>query len=200
MRLFVALEPEKEVLDALQNLQQEAKEQLPQHSVSDERKATAEHIRTAHSPWRMIDGDKMHLTLQFLGGNITHHKIEEIKPELQKIEHPSFEIECRGVGAFAHAQGAKILWAGAKSEGLEGLVQKVRQGMRNIGIEEDNPFSPHITIARCKFPSNISEFVQKNQDRLWHDKKWKVDSFSLIESVHVLGGHEYQELQKYRLL
>lgn len=200
MRLFVAIEPPIEVLKSLQNLQIEARREFPEYEEADEIKATDTHFRTPHSPWRYPDIDKMHLTLQFLGDGITHHRSDDIIEALKKIEYEQFEIECTGVGAFPKANSAKVLWVGVKSDKLSLLASEVNKNVSSLGLIPDREFSPHITIARCKFPSDISKFVEENANKVWHEERWSVESFSLVESVYVLGGYEYQTLQKYSLI
>ena len=200
MKLFVALVPPKEVVNCIQNLQVDAKRGLPAHLVSDERKTTGEHFRVPHSPWRMAEVQKLHLTLRFLGDEVTHHKSDDIMRALGEIKHSPFDIECAGIGGFPKENGAKVLWAGAKSNEMRALAKKIDGKMGEIGFGEQSTFSPHITIARCKFPSGISDFLQKNRERVWCPQKWRAESFSLIESVHVLGGHEYKTLQSYSLI
>lgn len=199
MRLFVALVPSQQIGVSLQNLQAEARGSLPRHSHSDERKADADRILTPHSPWRLSRAEDMHLTLEFLGDGITHHKSDNICAALEEIKYHAFEAECAGVGAFPSKETARAVWAGVACKELEELALQVRKKMREVGFAEDRPFSPHITIARCKFPSNVTEFVNKNSEKRWHDGRWKVDSFSLIESVHTLGGREHNEIRKFML-
>ena len=198
--MFVALTLPDEIVRSLQNLQVEAKRMLPVHSISDEIKATADNFRTPHSPWRLCDTNNLHLTIEFIGDRITHHKYDEIASELSKISHEKFSIKCSGVGAYPNPDGARVLWAGAESKSLDELAKKVAQNIAKTGILPDKPFSPHITVARCKFPSNVSDFVRTHEETEWHNGEWRVDSFSLFESVHALGGQEYCELKRYPLV
>ncbi|MFH0927016.1 MAG: RNA 2',3'-cyclic phosphodiesterase [Candidatus Micrarchaeota archaeon] len=200
MRLFVGIVPPEGVVGSLQNLQVEAKKLLPEHSITDERKATPEHFRIPHSPWRLSKKDSLHLTLQFLGDGISHHRCDEIAAALSKVGQEKFEVECYGAGAFPSPQAARVLWAGAKSLELSDLAREVNSQMGKVGFAAGKPFSPHISIARCKFPSNVSEFARAYADKEWHGQKWAVDSFSLIESIITFGGHEYNQIRKYQLL
>jgi len=200
MRLFAAIEPPDKILKSLQNLQVEARRMWPAHTVGDERKATPDSFLTPHSPWKLTDSDSLRFTLQFLGDRITHHKCDEIVTALSKIEQSPFSIECTGAGAFPNPSGAKILWAGVKSPQLEELAKKVAGGIAGVGILQDKKFSPHITIARCKFPSNVSDFVNSHSRDEWSKEPWNLDSFCLFESVHTLGGHEYSVVKNYRLV
>ncbi|MFH1306648.1 MAG: RNA 2',3'-cyclic phosphodiesterase [Candidatus Micrarchaeota archaeon] len=216
MRVFVAIKAPEEVLNKLQELQEKAMERSarPAH---DEENRLAENgsIRIPKSRWRATAREKMHLTIQFLGNDVKIHEIERIKKALEeatgeirasvcgeleegKKEIKAFNIRCAGVGAFPKAKRASVLWAGVQGEELINAAEIIRKKLKEAGFGADKKFSPHITFARCKFPSNVEEFVEENKEFRWFEEEWKVDGIELIESVHSLGGYEYKRIGEYK--
>jgi 2'-5' RNA ligase len=225
MRLFVAVYPEKSVREGLEHLQKEALGAHPAPKLEDGDTMTLEGVlRPAKSPWRVTDGEQLHLTLQFLGDDITVHKAEEIEKTLENVIHSpgrsmaavnhspdkanaamektiihSFDMSCVGIGAFPSPKRATVLWAGVRCAEVERLAKAVADALAPLGLRPDKPFAPHITFARSKHPHDVSEWVEKQKEMVWSQTGWKVDKFYLTESQTMLGGHEHRILKEYRL-
>ncbi len=202
MRLFVAIHPPPAVLADLRKLQHELMAgQEPISHKEGNRLSDEGVIRPQRLPWKETRAEQMHLTLEFLGNDITIHKAEEIRQKLHEVEPLAapFELVCIGAGAFPNAARAQVAYASVEAQELEQLVGGVERALLPLGIRRDKPFRPHITIARSKWGQNASEWVAEYGKRVWSNAEWAVPSFSLMESAAELGGHEHRVVEKYFL-
>lgn len=200
MRLFIAIQPDEKILSSLKSFQQRAisfsPAPRPHEAIPLSKEGVLLHQK---SPWR--PANDMHVTLQFLGNDVTLHQSSEIKKALADAcaqIHP-FDMDCTGAGAFPNSKNARILYAGISSPSLMQCAKIVNEKLSSTGFKPDKPFSAHVTLARTKFIQNAELFVNEYNSIKWHDEKWHVDSISLIESVTELGGYEYKTLETYRL-
>ncbi|MFH1095237.1 MAG: 2'-5' RNA ligase family protein [Candidatus Micrarchaeota archaeon] len=110
-----------------------------------------------------------------------------------------FSIECVGVGAFPSPSRASVIWAGVRGEGLERLAGAIGASLAPIGFPPDRPFHSHITLLRSKFAQDARALIAPFENARWSARPWRADSFSLMDSREVLGGHEHEELARYPL-
>ena len=80
--------------------------------------------------------DQVHITLRFIGD---------------------------GVGAFPREDRPSVVWVGASPrKELALLADRIGRNLDDAGIPYDRkPFKPHITIARCKGPADLSAFFDR---------------------------------------
>ncbi len=205
MRLFVAIHPPPEVIEDLVRMQKELLASQPEFSTAEMNRLGKEGIiRPQKLPWKPTDKDQLHITLQFLGSDVTLHEMEGIKNALHAAGKnnppvPPFELKMIGAGAFPLPARAQVAFAAVKSKELGRLAEEVERALAPLGIKRDKPFAAHITIARCKFPLDAKEWVAEHEGKAWSEKKWRADGFSLMESTPSLGGHEHQRVEEYML-
>lgn len=122
MRLFVAIELNREMKRQLLNIQ----EQLRRLGV-----------RGNYTP-----PENLHLTLAFIGDYPESDSVLEV---LESLCFEPFELHLRGLGSFG-----ELWWAGLEeSEELSSLVRQLRQKLAQAGIPFDKKkFLPHITLVR----------------------------------------------------
>ena len=105
-----------------------------------------------------IEGNKMHITVRFIGET---DKEKEIVEKLKKIRFGKFRCKVLGVGVFPSEHYVRVVWAAVESNGaLEGLAKAVNDELKGFGIS-DKRFSTHITIARVKGKVDFTEFIKK---------------------------------------
>lgn len=122
MRLFIAINLNDEMKDALIDIQH----------------AMREHgVRGRETP-----PDNMHLTLAFIGD---HDDPSYVKEVVQSIDFSPFDMRLSGIGAFGD-----LWWAGIEdSEPLRSVAKRLRRALADADIPFDRKkFSPHITIIR----------------------------------------------------
>ncbi len=136
MRLFIAIE-------------------LPE-AIKTEIARVQERLRKggATASWTRPEG--IHLTLKFLG------EVEESKAA---GIFAALEAGCRGTapvrigiagaGAFPNLKAPRVLWLGVRGDvdRLAALHAAVEDAVERLGFDrETRKFSPHLTLARIKFP------------------------------------------------
>lgn len=126
---------------------------------------------------RWVPAEQIHLTLAFLG-EVEDIFVERLTGNLASIHAPGFELCFSGTGCFPNRSRPRVLWIGLEPEPrLQALASKVREAAlaREI-LQEERPFSPHITLARIMLsPSReFDAFLDQN-------KKLKLPSFSVRE-------------------
>ena len=202
MRLFVAIHPPEGVLADISRLQAELMaSQAAIHPKDGNRLGDDGVIRPQRLPFKPTREDQIHLTLQFLGNDITIHQAEEIRQKLKEVGplFPPFLLNCAGAGAFPSPARAQVVFAAVESPSLAPLADAMERALASIGLKLDTPFKPHITIARSKWGQDAGAWVAAHEGKVWSSAEWKVDGFSLIESSAELGGHEHRTVERYVL-
>ena len=122
MRLFIAIQFDRQVLNALTHFQDELKKCAV---IGNYTKA-----------------DNLHLTMAFIG---EYNDPDEVLTAMKTVTFKPFEIELDGYGRFG-----EIFWAGISGEKkLTSLANQLRQALSDADIPYDKKsFRPHITLIR----------------------------------------------------
>jgi RNA 2',3'-cyclic 3'-phosphodiesterase len=100
--------------------------------------------------WRFADAGGWHVTLAFLGatpaasvGSLVHSVADAVR------YLAPFEVATGGLGGFPSRRHARVLWYGVADprHQLRDLARVVKAA---VGLEDDTPFRPHITLARAR--------------------------------------------------
>jgi len=130
MRTFVAVEIDNDsILQKIKSMQE---------SVSFEAK-----------PVRI---DQIHFTLQFIG-EINQEKVELVKQALMTLSFSKFELTIMHSGAFPNPKKPRVVWLGVDKNGgekISSLANDVNKVLGTIGLKNEKPFKPHLTIFRVK--------------------------------------------------
>ena len=183
MRLFVAIAPPAAALTELT-------------VVVDPLRLRAPHLRwTSREAW--------HLTLAFLG-EVDEARVPELSIRLGRAagRHPPQRLAIAGGGAFPSATRARVVWAGfsADDQALGALAASVAAGARRAGApppDEGRKYRPHLTLARCKAPANVSSLTQELAG--FSGTPWVADSIHLIRSKLSPGPPTYEDLGSWPL-
>ncbi len=164
MRLFIAIQFDDEILDALTGFQSELREQgVKGNFTSDE---------------------NLHLTLAFIGDC---NDPDAVLDAMEASNFRPFDISLDGVGHFGD-----LFWMGlADNPALHAYVKRLRHCLADAGIPFDKKrFSPHITLIRragYKYEEEIPVYdVPKG--------RMKVESISLMRSDRGKHGMIYTEI------
>ncbi len=153
---------------------------------------------------KWIKKESLHITLKFLG-NQSPQKVENVIISLMPLgDHcKPFEIAIKNLGAFPNQHKPRVIWLGIKAVPSELFFQThtwIEDQLDRIGFEkEQRKFSPHLTLARIKFPidsSRLWEFVRENPFRA---QSFYVNEIVLMRSILKSSGAEYSQIQKYPL-
>lgn len=164
MRLFIAIQFEEKILDALEDFQDDMRAQG----------VTGNYTRR----------ENLHITLAFIGD---YGNTDKVLDAVEQADFRPFDISLEGVGAFG-----ELFWAGiAENPELTGYVKRLRRELAAQGIPYDKKkFSPHITLIRKVSYRNgkaipVSEALKGSM---------RVTRVSLMKSERGKQGMIYTEL------
>ena len=187
MRIFIAIDIDKEIKSALGNLQQQLQSKV------DVRKSDVKWVRP----------DNIHLTLKFLG-EVEDKRIAEVCNIVKNVasQHLSFELEMKTVGCFG-GKSPKVLWVGL-GEGKGDLCRLQKEIEKQLLLagwdEEKRGFSGHLTLCRIRNPRAAAKLAQVSED--YKDFKLGIlpaDSIKVYQSQLMPTGPIYTVLGDYKL-
>ncbi len=122
MRLFIAIQPDRQMKDALRAVQNE--------------------LRRRGVEGNYTRAENLHLTLAFIG---EYPDPDAVLEAMGKLKFEPFGLRLAGLGAFG-----ELWWAGLEeSDALDMLVRRLRRTLAESGIPFDRKaFRPHITLIR----------------------------------------------------
>ncbi len=166
MRLFIAIQLNRKMKNALSDLQ--------------------DRLRREGVRGNFTRRENLHITLAFIG---EYPDKDEVIDVLERISFVPFRISLDGIGSFG-----SLWWAGIRgSRDLANLANQLRRALAAAGIPFDRKrFSPHITLIRkpvCRSGS-IPEEVLQDLPRA----EMTVDHISLMRSDRGKQGMIYTEL------
>ncbi|GGD12328.1 RNA 2',3'-cyclic phosphodiesterase [Nocardioides daphniae] len=143
--------------------------------------------RRAAADFRWTAPDQVHLTLAFVG-DLAERRLDDLVERLERAagRRRTVETAITGGGAFPHVAGAKVLWAGLDLDEDDAVeVRRMADGARaaanRAGAAVDGQrFRPHLTVARCGRPTEVSDWVRLLDT--YRGPAWTIDTFTLVES------------------
>ncbi len=165
-------------------------------------------LREELPPARWVSGANRHLTLAFLG-TVEARDLKELDVALAPVfaARRAFELELGDRGSFPAGRPGRVVWVGFRpSKALDQLQQAVVEACRERGFDiERRPFSPHLTLARCRtpWPRGACDAWRKDlparTDLATRGGVFTVTRGCLFESVHGPGGVHYEMVRSYPL-
>jgi 2'-5' RNA ligase len=166
MRLFIAIAPPPEVLDELDD--------------------AAAPFRTARQDLRWTSREAWHVTLAFLG-QVEEAALAKLLPRLERAarRHHDVRLSFAGAGAFPAPHRANVLWSGLSGDrrALGNLAASVAAGASRAGAippDKGRRFQPHLTLARCRLPADVSPIVTALAG--YQGRVWTADRIHLVRS------------------
>ncbi len=166
MRLFVAIAPPPAVLDELD--------------------ALVEPLRSRRQDLRWTNREAWHVTLAFLG-QVDESAVAKLLPRVGSAarRHGNIQLAFAGAGAFPAAGRANVLWSGLSGDcgPLARLAESVAAGASHAGApppDKGRRFQPHLTLARCRMPADVTELVAALAD--YQGRPWTADRVHLVRS------------------
>ncbi|WP_034272454.1 RNA 2',3'-cyclic phosphodiesterase [Haloechinothrix halophila] len=165
MRLFAAIVPPPDVLDAL--------------DVELERLE----VRSADSPLRWSGRSLWHMTLAFYGEADLEERTRFVAEQVRG--HPSLRLGFAGAGTFSG-----VLWAGVEGDVEE--LGALADALRGPVDADTKPFHPHLTLARWKRRS-AQRPARRIAAALadYRSQRWQADEVVLMSSVRDRHGPTY---------
>src|SRR5215469_1336294 len=159
-------------------------------------------VRALHPGLRWTSAEAWHVTLAFLG-EVSEDRLPRLLPRLERAagRHVALGLSFTGAGAFPSPRRATVLWTGIAGDhrALAQLAASVSAAARRAGAappDEGRRFRPHVTLARCRAPVNLTVVVASRHD--YAGPSWTAGEICLIRSR--LGeSPRYETLGAYRL-
>lgn len=183
MRVFIAVELDLEIKDAVQAL------------VRD--------LRATRAAVRWVAPAGMHLTLKFLGP-IDDGQALRVRDVLAQVaaRHRPFPLKLEGTGAFPGERNARVLWIGlGPAPDLAALQEDLDEALAQEGFErEKRDFTPHLTLGRVKGPDRLPQaMAELAKHRGQSFGSMTVRTVTLFESLLHPEGAEYRTVFEARL-
>lgn len=171
---------------------------------SQHMKAFSQEIKQSGANVKVVDPEKIHITLKFLG-DTDESKIDEITTVIQetvKQNHP-FEIQYKGTGVFPNQNYIKVIWIGIEKGGeqLKDIATRLDENLAEQGFKkEKREFSPHLTVARMRSARNkemILKILDSYASTVFGEQQ--VQSIKLMKSDLTREGPIYTTLKEIKL-
>jgi 2'-5' RNA ligase len=148
---------------------------------------------------RWIDRENYHLTLRFIG-DIDMDIANDIADELSRVRRAGFALRLDGLGAFGTRKPHALVARVAASSPLAELQAEHERILQRIGLPaEQRKFTPHVTLARLRGPSerDIAEYLSLRGG--FFAGPFPVDRFVLFSARNATGGGPYVVEEEYPL-
>jgi 2'-5' RNA ligase len=194
MRLFVALDIDKDIRGQIIRFLDDVRELAPEA--------------------RWVRPESLHVTLKFIGEK-SEAEAEKIKLVLQSIDSAAVEMNCHGYGFFPEARAPRVFWVGIEADlKLTSLAEAIDEGLSPLNVpKEEHAFSPHLTLARAGRGSGSpgrrkgdgpNRRFQRLQEKLAAQSvpefgAMTAHEFFLYQSQTAAGGSKYTKLARFEL-
>jgi len=142
----------------------------------------------------------LHVTTKFIG-EWPEERLGELKRALETLPpREPLRIGVRGLGWYPNERSPRVFWAGIDAPaGLHELARQTQEALGGIGIEiEKRKYSPHLTLARIKPPTNVSPLrVAVANLPSTEFGEFTAPSFHLYLSELQPGGAVYTSLREF---
>ncbi len=187
MRIFIAVDIDRNILDEIADLQQQIRR-----------------ARGNDKGLKWVSTENMHLTIKFIGqvkDNIVNDICKAVERASQK--HSKFELEIKKLGSFG-GKSARVLWVGTGegSENLAELAWEVDEGLSGLDFpKETRRFTGHLTLCRIKnYRAGIEMAEAAEQQSNFEASVSIVDSVTVYQSELTKQGPIYTALANYKLM
>lgn len=170
---------------------------------TDEIRRFMDDIEKTRAALKMVDPEKIHITVKFLG-DTEEDMIDEIGEKMNGLlsSHEPFRLNLKGAGAFPHLNYMKVVWVGTEDKPvLEDIAHEVEEELVPLRFSRmEKGFSPHITVARVKGGKNKNRLKAAIQDYEGYEfGEQEVSELKLKKSVLKDSGPVYTTIEEYPL-
>lgn len=146
MRVFLAIEIDKELLDKISEVQKE--------------------FAKCDAPVKYVETENLHCTLKFFG-EIDEDKLNKIIEVIEnKIKnHQPFKVSIKKTGVFPNENYIRVLWLGMEDvEPFVNLQKDLDEDFKKLGFKKEKSYKPHLTIGRVKGAKNKAKLLSTLKD------------------------------------
>lgn len=184
MRLFVAVDPDAGVRAALDEALGRLRPLAPD------------------ARWAKTEG--MHLTLAFLG-EVAEPDALAVGKAVEDVAAAAapVRLQARGGGTFGSRTHPRVLWVGLDGDvsALAALKDSLEAALVPFGYAPDpRPFSPHLTLARSRYPRGDRDLVTCAAELELAELGWFTAEELILYRSHLSPhGSRYEALVRARL-
>lgn len=144
------------------------------------------------------DKDQLHVTFAFFG-ELGPNDVREKADALHEFQGQAIHASLEGLGAFPKPDRIRVAWAGIGKEKKQviALQQKLADA---LGYRNDQPFHPHVTLARIKSAKNkdrLQTFLADHAHTPFAE--FSAQTLTLYESRLQPNGPTYVALERIQL-
>ncbi len=142
----------------------------------------------------------LHITTKFIG-EWPEERLGELKRALAVIpSRPHIDVHIHGTGFFPNAKSPRTFWCGIDAPGLAELAADTDAATSTLGIEcEKRPYSPHLTLARIKAPTDLTALHRSLATRDTDFGRYTAEACYLYRSQLRPTGSVYTKLAEFPL-
>ena len=155
---------------------------------------------------RWVAPESIHLTLKFLGNIVVESARDIIQAMAEAAQGiPPFRLEVKDLGVFPNLKRVQVAWVGVHGEidKLSQFQQRLDSNLSRLGFApERRPFTPHLTIARVRDTSSLTERQAIGQliaSTRFEAGEFTVDAISLMKSQLTREGPIYSRISQVAL-
>ncbi len=146
----------------------------------------------------IVKYEQLHITLLFLGER-TEPELKGIVESAKDLKMGGFPIKVENAGVFPNEEYIRVFWVGAHDG--NGEIKMLHSKLSNaLGIEPDEKFTGHVTLARIKSRRNINKLKEiKNALAGKLFGEFLVTEFLLMKSELTPQGAKYSAVERFKL-
>jgi len=186
LRVFIAIEIQDRIKDAIENIQEKLK-------------------KTNSIKGKWVSKENIHLTLKFLG-DTQIQKIDKIKECIEETFREKNEISCslKNVGTFPPSKSPRVVWVGIenKKDIIAEYADRLEDSLLKLHFKkEKRSFKSHITICRVKNVTEPQLFTSQIQEinKEFPSIYFQIEKITLFESKLTPQGPIYTSLFSFSL-
>jgi len=162
---------------------------LPQEVSEELDKAQAQ----LRGNWRRVAPEQLHVTLAYLPG-IPRGRVRSVEELGRRVCSgvAPLQLRLRGTGYHPNTGGPRVWFVKVEGDGLDDLALGLRGGLEGLGVTPEEPFRPHVTLARKKGPAPRVPPIS-------FEREWLAPHVTLIHSTLRKTGPIYDTVNRFRL-
>ncbi|MGI8747661.1 MAG: RNA 2',3'-cyclic phosphodiesterase [Deinococcus sp.] len=143
--------------------------------------------------WRRVAPEQLHVTLAYLPG-IPQGRVRSVEELGRRVCSgvAPLQLRLRGTGYRPNTGGPRVWFVKGEGDGLDELALALRCGLEGLGVTPEEPFRPHVTLARKKGPAPRVPPIS-------FAREWVAPQVTLIHSTLRKTGPIYDTVNRFRL-
>ncbi|MFC1685777.1 RNA 2',3'-cyclic phosphodiesterase [Nanoarchaeota archaeon] len=142
----------------------------------------------------LVDTDKIHLTMKFLG-ELNDLQVENVVKVLKELRFNKFKAKLERIGVFPNASFIRVVWLGVKPrEEFVKIHDKIDHELHQIRFKKDQIFENHATLSRVKWLKDKTKYFEKLHKIEVKPLEFTVDKIHLKKSTLTESGPIYEDL------